>query len=112
RLLLAASTAAVVGTTATASAAPAWRGAPGTSGVRLRWLGNNAWENTFGTTTILVDPWLTRYLTGTYSPAGIRLDTRLSVDPSKIDPYVSRADVILVGHGHYDHMTDVPYIAA
>jgi L-ascorbate metabolism protein UlaG (beta-lactamase superfamily) len=102
----------MVGTTATAaSAAPAWRGAPGTSGVHLRWLGNNAWEITFGTTTILVDPWLTRFLTGTYSPGGIRLDTRLTVDPSKIDPYVSRADVILVCHGHYDHMTDVPYIA-
>jgi L-ascorbate metabolism protein UlaG (beta-lactamase superfamily) len=125
RRLLGASTAVATATVTAgvarpASAAPAgpatsaarrWHGAAGSSGVRLRWLGNNAWEITFGTTTILIDPWLTRFKTGTYSPEGIRDDTPLTVDPTKIDPYISRANLILVCHGHYDHLTDVPYIA-
>jgi L-ascorbate metabolism protein UlaG (beta-lactamase superfamily) len=101
---------------APASSAPSpagsrWVGAPGSSGVTLRWLGNNAWEITFGSTTILVDPWLTRFRTGTYTPAGTRADTPLVSDPAKIDPYVRRAGLILVCHGHYDHLTDVPHIA-
>ena len=81
------------------------------AGVSLRWLGNNAWDIRFGSTTILIDPWLTRFKTGTYTPEGIRPDTPLSSDPAKIDPHVGKADLILVGHGHYDHITDVPYIA-
>jgi Predicted Zn-dependent hydrolases of the beta-lactamase fold len=79
--------------------------------VHLRWLGNDAWQISFGTTTILIEPWLTRFKTGTYTPEGIRDDTSLTVDPTRIDPYIGRADVILVSHGHHDHMTDVPYIA-
>jgi L-ascorbate metabolism protein UlaG (beta-lactamase superfamily) len=114
-------TAAVAGLAQPAGAAPAipatstvrrWTGTAGSSGVNLRWLGNNAWEITFGTTTILIDPWLTRFKTGTYTPEGIRNDTPLSVDPTRIDPYISHANLILVCHGHYDHMTDVPYVAA
>lgn len=81
------------------------------SGVTFRWLGNNAWQIRFGATTILIDPWLTRFHTGVYTPAGADPHTPLSVDPAKIDPYVDRADLILVGHGHYDHITDIPYIA-
>jgi L-ascorbate metabolism protein UlaG (beta-lactamase superfamily) len=108
-------TAAVAGgVTEPAHAAPEGRprtGSAGSSGVQLRWLGNNAWQIAFGTTTILIDPWLTRFKTGTYTPEGLRDDTPLSVDPARIDPYVDHADVILVCHGHYDHMTDVPYIA-
>jgi L-ascorbate metabolism protein UlaG (beta-lactamase superfamily) len=94
----------------TVTAASRWHGDPGTSGVTLRWLGNNAWEINFGTTRILIDPWLTRFRTGTYS-TGTRPDTPLTVDPAKIDPHVDRADLILVCHGHFDHLTDVPYIA-
>jgi L-ascorbate metabolism protein UlaG (beta-lactamase superfamily) len=33
------------------------------------------------------------------------------VDPAVVDRYVTRADLVLVCHGHFDHMTDVPYIA-
>jgi L-ascorbate metabolism protein UlaG (beta-lactamase superfamily) len=83
----------------------------GGSGVTLRWLGNNAWDIRFGSTTILVDPWLTRFATGTYTPTGTRPDTPLSVDPALIDPHISAATLILVCHGHFDHMGDVPYLA-
>ena len=84
---------------------------PTGSGVTFRWLGNNAWEVRFASTTLLIDPWLTRFRTGTYTPAGIDPGTPLSVDPAAIDAHIERADLILVGHGHYDHITDVPYIA-
>lgn len=108
--------AVVTGDAAPADAAPAasvrrWQGDPGSSGVGLRWLGNNAWEITFDGKCILIDPWLTRFFTGTYTPQGANPNTRLTIDTTKIDPYVTRADVILVCHGHYDHMADVPYIA-
>jgi L-ascorbate metabolism protein UlaG (beta-lactamase superfamily) len=120
RGLLGASTAAVTGAAvaagqparaASAASSRRWKGEAGSSGVNLRWLGNNAWEITFGATTILIDPWLTRFPTGTYAPGGIRENTKLTIDPAKIDPYVSRADVILICHGHFDHLADVPYIA-
>lgn len=37
----------------------------------------------------------------------------LSADEDKIDEYlpdVSNVEMLLVGHGHYDHMLDVPYV--
>lgn len=118
RTLLGVSTAAAAAAAVTtaepagaASAGRRWRGPAGSSGVRLRWLGNNAWEVSFGTTTILIDPWLTRFRTGTYTPAGIRDDTPLTIDPTRIDPYLGPASLILVCHGHFDHMSDVPYVA-
>ncbi|MDT7799391.1 MAG: hypothetical protein QOI78_2824 [Actinomycetota bacterium] len=91
----------------------------GTSQMTLRWWGNNGWEvrvpGSAGTKTILIDPWLTRFKTGTYTPAGADPKTPLSVNKALIDGYVDRgelrADHILVTHGHYDHLTDVPYLA-
>jgi L-ascorbate metabolism protein UlaG (beta-lactamase superfamily) len=88
-----------------------WQGLSGTSGVTLRWLGNNGWEIAAGPTTILIDPWLTRFPTGTYH-GGTRPDTPLRVDRPLIDRHITRADLILLSHGHFDHITDVPYIAA
>ncbi|WP_346056747.1 MBL fold metallo-hydrolase [Amycolatopsis dongchuanensis] len=110
RMLGASAAAAVLGGAlpAAAAAAPA--------GVTLRWWGNNSWEiRVPGGKTVLIDPWLTRFHTGTYTPAGADPRTPLSVDTALIDRYVDsgelRADHILVTHGHYDHLTDVPYLA-
>ncbi len=85
-------------------------------GVTLRWWGNNGWEIRLpGGKVVLIDPWLTRFRTGTYTPEGADPETRLEVDKRLIDSYVDsgelRADHILVTHGHYDHLTDVPYLA-
>lgn len=88
-----------------------WSGHSGTSGVKLRWLGANAWDISFGDTTILVDPWLTRFPTGTFTPSGARADTPLRTDSAAVDAYLSKADLILVSHGHFDHLADVPYLA-
>jgi L-ascorbate metabolism protein UlaG (beta-lactamase superfamily) len=95
-----------------AGAAPA---AASASRMTVRWWGNNGWEIRVGTKTILIDPWLTRFKTGTYTSAGADPRTPLSVDRALIDGYLDRgelrADHILVTHGHYDHLTDVPYLA-
>ncbi|MDQ7806400.1 MBL fold metallo-hydrolase [Amycolatopsis sp. A133] len=95
--------------------APAAASASARSGMTLRWWGNNGWEIRVGTKTILIDPWLTRFKTGTYTPAGANPRTPLSVNRALIDGYLDRgflrADHILVTHGHYDHLTDVPYLA-
>jgi L-ascorbate metabolism protein UlaG (beta-lactamase superfamily) len=109
RRRLLASSAAVAAATIPGGAAVAARSGP--SGVTLRWLGNNAWEITFDGTTILIDPWVTRFPTGTYGSTGTRPDTPLRTDPSVVDRYITRADLILVCHGHFDHMADVPYVA-
>jgi L-ascorbate metabolism protein UlaG (beta-lactamase superfamily) len=111
---------ALGGSARAASAGPAYgrsgqpqrrfQGKPGTSGATLRWWGNNAWEITFGTTTVLIDPWVTRFPTGTYT-GGTRPDTPLVTDKMIVDRYITRADLILVGHGHFDHLADVPYVA-
>ncbi|MGW3964752.1 MBL fold metallo-hydrolase [Amycolatopsis sp. NPDC005003] len=104
-----------------AAAAAILAGAPGVaraasaSGMTLRWWGNNGWEIRIGSKTVLIDPWPTRFKTGTYTPAGADPRTPLSVNRSLIDGYLDRgflrADHILVTHGHYDHLTDVPYLA-
>ncbi|NBH08051.1 MBL fold metallo-hydrolase [Amycolatopsis sp. SID8362] len=98
-----------------AGAGPAAAAASGTSGMTLRWWGNNGWEIRIGPKTVLIDPWLTRFKTGTYTPAGADPKTPLSVNRALIDGFLDRgelrADHILVTHGHYDHLTDVPYLA-
>ncbi|MBY8860060.1 MBL fold metallo-hydrolase [Nocardia sp. CA2R105] len=111
--------AAAVGGAACGTAEENTRPARQLTGIRLRWWGNNSWEIRISTPggdrTVLIDPWLTRFRTGTYTPAGADPTTPLSVDTALIDHYVDsgelRADHILVTHGHYDHITDVPYLA-
>ncbi|MGK5450170.1 MBL fold metallo-hydrolase [Streptomyces radiopugnans] len=112
-------TAAVPAGAAQSAARPARsdRPEPGGSGFRLRWLGNNGWEIRVerpgaAPATVLVDPWLTRFRTGTYSRKGADPETPVTVDRAAIDRHRLRADQILVTHGHYDHMPDVPHLAA
>lgn len=73
--------------------------------VGVRWLGTAGYELTAGDATLLIDPYLTR--------AGIpRLLTRpLTPNATAIDAAITRADAVLVGHSHFDHVLDVPYIA-
>ncbi|MQY26626.1 MBL fold metallo-hydrolase [Nocardia aurantia] len=118
RALLGAGVAAAAALAAACASEPA--AAPATtttapSDTTLRWWGNNGWEIRAGARTVLIDPWLTRFRTGTYTPQGADPRSPLSVDTALIDSYVDsgqlRADHILVTHGHYDHLTDVPYLA-
>jgi L-ascorbate metabolism protein UlaG (beta-lactamase superfamily) len=79
--------------------------------VELTWLGTHAWQIRSGNSVVLTDPWITRFKTGTFTPEGADPKTKLVIKPDVIDRYISTADAILVHHGHYDHMTDVPYVA-
>ncbi len=89
------------------------RGLGQTLGFDLTWLGVNGWWIVFDGVTVLVDPWVTRYATGTFGPDGQDPDTPISWNRTLIDATFSRpADMILLTHGHFDHISDVPLIAA
>ncbi|TDU89076.1 L-ascorbate metabolism protein UlaG (beta-lactamase superfamily) [Kribbella voronezhensis] len=113
----AATAAAVAGAAGVRAAggADAATGAAARVGVRepveFTWWGNHAWQIRCGKYVVLTDPWLTRFHTGTYSAAGADPGTRIVSSPAIIDRYVTTADAILVHHGHYDHLPDVPYVA-
>ncbi|MFI5696788.1 MBL fold metallo-hydrolase [Kribbella sp. NPDC051586] len=79
--------------------------------VELTWFGTHAWQLRSGKNVVLTDPWLTRFKTGTFTPEGADPKTKLVIKPEVIDKHLSTADAILVHHGHYDHMADVPYVA-
>ncbi|MFD0819383.1 MBL fold metallo-hydrolase, partial [Micromonospora zhanjiangensis] len=81
-----------------------------TATAALRWFGTSGWRVDIGDRTLLVDPYLSRYDTGLFT-GGQNPATRLTVDPSVIDPNVGRPENILVTHSHWDHLNDVPYIA-
>jgi L-ascorbate metabolism protein UlaG (beta-lactamase superfamily) len=97
---------------------------PGKSNqVVLKYLGTAGWEITDGTTTILIDPYLSR-INGPAPPGGgsghsIAGDTRRAYgwgdvappDVAAIDSHIQPADFVLVTHTHYDHILDVPHIA-
>jgi L-ascorbate metabolism protein UlaG (beta-lactamase superfamily) len=93
---------------------PRWRPRPelrprtrSTDGARLRirWLGTAGHVIETATTTVLVDPFLTR-------PPLTRLLGRLRPDENAIAARLpARVDAVLCGHSHYDHLLDAPTIA-
>ncbi len=85
-------------------------GGSGSSGVNFTWFGTDGWEITFGNKTILMDPWFGRFDTGFFA-GKFDPKTPLKVDEALTDQHVKKADQILIGHGHWDHMADIPYIA-
>jgi L-ascorbate metabolism protein UlaG (beta-lactamase superfamily) len=93
--------------------------------VILRWLGTAGWEIGDGSTIILIDPYLSRVngprppgagSAGTPMPGDTRKlygwDDAIVPDEAVINVHIQHANFILVTHTHYDHVLDVPYIAA
>jgi L-ascorbate metabolism protein UlaG (beta-lactamase superfamily) len=88
--------------------------------VTLKYLGAAGWEISDGTTSILIDPYLSR-INGPPPPGGHSMagdnrppygwDDVPSPDVAAIDAHIQRADFVLVTHTHYDHILDVPHIA-
>ncbi|HZS37752.1 MAG TPA: MBL fold metallo-hydrolase [Polyangia bacterium] len=73
--------------------------------LRIRWLGTAGHVIETATTTVLIDPFLTR-------PRLWRLLGRLEPDEAAITARVpARVDAVLCGHSHYDHLLDAPAIA-
>ena len=85
--------------------------------LRMKYLGTAGWEISDGRVVVLVDPYISRlkYVDGGHPDDDRRSFARSDIaqsDTSLIDSIVTRADFILVHHGHFDHLGDVPYIAA
>jgi L-ascorbate metabolism protein UlaG (beta-lactamase superfamily) len=84
--------------------------------LEMRYFGAAGWEIDDGTVTVLIDPYLSRIK---YGGGGHPDDTRPDFarsdlawsDTALIDSLITDADFILVHHGHFDHLGDVPYIA-
>lgn len=77
----------------------------------MKWLGTAGWQVTAGETSVLVDPYLSRFPTGL---AAGRFDptTPLQVDEQAVLDGVGAApQLVLVTHTHWDHAADVPHIA-
>jgi L-ascorbate metabolism protein UlaG (beta-lactamase superfamily) len=81
--------------------------------LRLTYLGNAGWEITDGATVVLVDPFLTQF--ARWTPTGpapeIAPEALYVPDTTLINQRVSRADYILITHGHPDHALDAGYIS-
>lgn len=92
-------------TTPVASTTSAAASASRTADVSLTYLGVAGWQMTDGAHALLVDPFFSRRELP-------NMDAIVTSDPAALDRYApARADVILVGHSHYDHLLDVPAIA-
>lgn len=92
---------------------PQRRAGDGRSGVFLRWLGIAGWELAFDGHSLLIDPYLTRQAFTT--DGAMDLNRKLVTDPDAIEWVVTRhltraPEFILVTHGHWDHMADVPHL--
>jgi L-ascorbate metabolism protein UlaG (beta-lactamase superfamily)/enamine deaminase RidA (YjgF/YER057c/UK114 family) len=92
------------------------RSGEGAAPLEMTYLGAAGWRMTDGETVVLVDPWPSRIK---YGGGGHPDDTRpdyartdlAPADTALIDELIPEADFILVQHGHFDHLGDVPYIA-
>ena len=104
----------------------AGQGSQADSRVQLTYIGNAGWEISDGKTIILVDPYVSQFSyyrregrqvppasSGTQRPATPTApsDEILTPDTGAIDQRISKADYILITHGHEDHMLDAPYIS-
>jgi len=84
--------------------------------LELTYFGAAGWRISNGDTVILVDPWPSRIQYGgpghpdDKRPIYKRTDIA-PVDTALVDKLIPKADYILVQHGHFDHLGDVPYIA-
>jgi len=99
------------------------------SNISLKYLGAAGWEILSDTSTVLIDPYLSRIkLVGNSTTKNISnsaasrdwgkdqrpkfyRDDEYKPDTLVINEHISSADYIFVHHTHFDHAADVPYIA-
>jgi L-ascorbate metabolism protein UlaG (beta-lactamase superfamily) len=80
-------------------------------GVRVIYLGINGYQFEFKGHALLVDPYFSRV-----DLLSVALGSRIQPNAARIDDGLShlapKADAILVTHGHFDHLLDVPAVMA
>jgi L-ascorbate metabolism protein UlaG (beta-lactamase superfamily) len=88
----------------------------GRAGVSFTWFGTNGWKIEFTANgkprTVLMDPYFARFDSGFFSGRP-NPDTPLTpADSTLLAAHVpEKVDQILVGHGHWDHVADIPAAA-
>jgi L-ascorbate metabolism protein UlaG (beta-lactamase superfamily) len=85
---------------------PAWLSPPAhRPPIRVTWLGTAGFAIEHAGTVVLLDPYVSR-------PSLWRcLRAPLVSDADAVARYAPRADAIVAGHTHFDHVLDVPAIA-
>ena len=81
------------------------------NGVRVTYLGTNGYQFEFKGRALLVDPYFSRV-----DLLSVAVDSRIQPNAFRINDglrhLASKTDAILVTHGHFDHLLDVPFIVA
>jgi L-ascorbate metabolism protein UlaG (beta-lactamase superfamily) len=80
-------------------------------GVRVTYLGTNGYQFEFKGHALLVDPYFSRV-----DLLSVALGSRIQPNATRINNglrhIATKADAILVTHGHFDHLLDVPAVMA
>ena len=84
---------------------------PSRDGVRVTYLGTNGYQFEFKGHALLVDPYFSRA-----DLLSVALGSRIQPNASRINDglrhLAPKADAVLVTHGHFDHLLDVPAVMA